>query len=201
MLHYVFGSFEKVQLNYKISRTPENESCYYHSPGPPEGDLVEWFLNIKFKIMITLNSILSNGQIQPIPHKGDNPERNGRIMTKEELHEFGLALLIVYLYKQKGDLIRANDNIGNEYPHLVARNPKGELLYIWVTTEMYPTTPCISSIENHEEVCKLSSQFSAIPVFAGVRMKCVSTDKISIPVYGAGYEVEFTGFKSFYAIT
>ena len=27
MLHYVFGSFEKVPLNLKISRTTENEPC------------------------------------------------------------------------------------------------------------------------------------------------------------------------------
>ena len=70
-------------------------------------------------------------------------------MTARELHEFGSALLTVYLYKQNGELIRANDKIGNEYPHLVAKNPKGELLYIWIKTEMYPTIPTVMSIENH----------------------------------------------------
>ena len=35
--------------------------------------------------MITLNSTLSNGHIQPIPHKGDNPERVGEPMTKQEI--------------------------------------------------------------------------------------------------------------------
>jgi hypothetical protein len=47
--------------------------------------------------MITINGIISNGHIKPIHHKGDNPERNGKIMTMKELHDFGLALLIVYL--------------------------------------------------------------------------------------------------------
>ena len=51
--------------------------------------------------------------------------------------------------------------------------------------------------ENQEEVIKLSNQFGAIPVFAGMRMKCVSTEESSIPIYGAGYEAEFTGFKAF----
>ena len=101
--------------------------------------------------MILLNSTLPNGKIQPIPHNGDNPERVGKIMTNEELQAFGLDLLIVYLYKQKGTLIGANINIGNEYPHLVAKNPDEELLYIWFKTEMYPTIPSIVSIENHEE--------------------------------------------------
>ena len=158
---------------------------------------IEWFNLNEFKTMILINSTLPDGRIQPIPHKGDNHERDGDRMTKEELHKFGLALLIVYLYKQKGELIRANNNLGNEYPHLVAKNPKDELLYIWVKTEMHPKVPSIVSIENHEEVIKLSNQFSAIPVFAGMRMKCVSTEENGIPIYGAGYIAEFTGFKAF----
>jgi hypothetical protein len=147
--------------------------------------------------MILINRTLPDGKIKPIPHKGDNPEKAGGIMDEKELHKFGLQLLIVYLYKQKGDLIRANSHIGNEYPHLVAKNPNGELLYIWVKTEMYPSIPSIVSIENHEEVIKLSDQFKATPVFAGMRMKCVSTEENGLPVYGAGYVAEFTGFKAF----
>ncbi|HUX96159.1 MAG TPA: hypothetical protein VMV47_10545 [Bacteroidales bacterium] len=146
--------------------------------------------------MILINSTLPDGRIQPINHKGDNHERDGEIMTKAELHEFGLALLTVYLYKQKGELIRSNGNLGNEYPHLIAKNPNGDLLYIWVKTEMYPVIPSIVSIEYHEEVCKLSNQFNAIPVFAGMRMSCVTTEEKNIPVYGAGYIAEYTGFKS-----
>jgi hypothetical protein len=55
--------------------------------------------------------------------------------------------------------------------------------------------PGIESIENPKEVIKLSNQFNAIPVFAGVRLSCVSTDENSISIYGAGYIAEFTGFK------
>jgi hypothetical protein len=147
--------------------------------------------------MIIINKTLPDGQLKPVHHIGDNPERDGKIMTKEELHEFGLGLLIAFLNNQKGKLIRSNGNLGNEYPHLVAKNPKDELLYIWIKTEMCPVTPSIASIENHEEVIKLFHQFSAIPVFAGIRLSCVSTDEKSVPVYGAGYVAEFTGFKAF----
>jgi hypothetical protein len=118
-------------------------------------------------------------------------------MTKEELHEFGLALLIAYLNYQKGTLIRSNHNIGNAYPHIIAKNPEGELLYIWVKTEMYPTMPSIVSIENHEGVIKLSNQFNAIPAFAGMRITNISAEEKSIPVYGGGYVAEFIGFKAF----
>jgi hypothetical protein len=147
--------------------------------------------------MIPINKSLPDGKLKPIPHKENNPERVGKIMTKEELHKFGLALLIAYLNIQKGELIRSNHSLGNEYPHLVAKNPKGQLLYIWVKTEMYPTMPGILSIENHEEVIKLSKQFNATPVFAGMKLTCVSTEEMSVPVYGAGYNAEFTGFRAF----
>jgi hypothetical protein len=146
-------------------------------------------------MMITINSLSSNGQIKPIMHKGDNPERNGKIMTKKELHEFGLALLIVYLYKQKGELIRANNNIGNEYPHLVAKNPNGELLYIWVKTEMYPTIPSVKSIANPEVAITLSKQFKATPVFTGIRLKCLSSIQSEVPIYGGEYKAEYIGLK------
>jgi hypothetical protein len=62
---------------------------------------------------------------------------------------------------------------------------------------MYPTIPSVMSIENHEEVIKLSNQLGEMPVFAGMRMKCISTEKSNIPIYGAEYVAEFTGFKSF----
>jgi hypothetical protein len=147
--------------------------------------------------MITINKTLPDGKLKPIPHKENNPERVGKIMTKKELHKFGLGLLIAYLNIQKGELIKANFNIGNDYPHLIAKNPKGQLLYIWVKTEMYPKMPSIMSIENHEEVITLSNQFNATPVFAGMKLTCVSTEEMSIPVYRAGYVAEFRGFKAF----
>ena len=87
----------------------------------------------------------------PIVHKCD-PERTGEIMTKQEMHEFGIDLLIVYLYNQKGNLISTNNNLSNEYPHILVENPKEELLYIWVKTEIYPIIPSVKSIENREEV-------------------------------------------------
>ena len=147
--------------------------------------------------MITLNKKSAESLIRPIVHKGNNPERVGKIMNKQELHEFGLGLLIAFLTNHNGNLIRFNSNTGNKYPHIIVVSPKKELLYVWVKTEMYPNIPCIESIENHEEVNKLSNQFNAVPVFAGIRLSCVSNEKNCIPVYGAGYIAEFTGLKTF----
>jgi len=144
-------------------------------------------------IMITLNSILKDGRIQPIPHIGDNPDRVGEIMTSEEIHEFGLGLLIVYLYKQKGDLISSNGNLSMEYPHLVARNPKGELLYIWVRTEITPIVPRYIPGENHEEIISLAKQNNATPVFAGIVL--TPTEENTVPICGGDFIAQFTGFK------
>jgi len=62
---------------------------------------------------------------------------------------------------------------------------------------MYPKVPGVMSFENQEVVIKLSNQFGAIPVFEGMRMKCVSTEVNSLSIYGAGYVAELTGFKAF----
>jgi hypothetical protein len=156
-----------------------------------------WFIIIKFMNMITINKTLPDGQIKPIPHKGDDPERVGEIMTKEELHKFGLALLNVYLYKQKGKMISSNRKTSNDYPHIVVESPKDGLLYVWVKTEMFPTIPNIESIENHEEIINLANQFRAIPAFSGIRLSCISTKENSIPVYGGEYIAEFTRLKAF----
>jgi hypothetical protein len=62
---------------------------------------------------------------------------------------------------------------------------------------MPPGIPSVKSIENQEEVINISKQLNASPVFAGMRMTCVTTEEKSIPVYSAGYIAEFTGFKAF----
>jgi len=147
--------------------------------------------------MILLNKVLPDGKIVPIAHKGDKPDRVGKVMIDEEIHQFGIDLLIAYLHKQNGKFIGVNGNLGNHYPHLIVKNPKNELLYIWVKTVMYPNIPSTISIENHEEVFKVANQFNAIPVFAGIRLTCVYTEEKCVPVYGAGYIAEYTGFKAF----
>jgi hypothetical protein len=147
--------------------------------------------------MITLNKTLPDGQIKPIVHNGDNPERVGKIMTKAELHAFGVGVLVGFFHNQKGKLFRSNHNLGNEYPHIVVESPKDGLLYVWVRTEMYPNIPSIVSIENQEEVFNISNQFNAIPVFAGLRLSCISTEENNIPFYGGKYIAEFTGLKKF----
>ena len=130
----------------------------------------------------------------PITHKCDE-DRIGKVMTPIELHQFGIDLLITHLYKQNGKFIGINDSFDNEYPHLVVKNPDKELLYIWITTEMYPNIPGVEVIDNPESAINLSNRFKAKPVFAGIRLACVSTEKKEIAICGGEFHVEFTGLK------
>ena len=139
--------------------------------------------------------LINKKESVPIMHKC-RPERVGEVMTEKEIHDFGLDLLIVYLYYQKGKLISANTNMSNDYPHLVAKNPNGELLYIWTKTEMFPNIPKVGSFNNSEAAIALSKQFNAIPVFAGIILKCASAKEYDIPICGSQYIAEFTGFKA-----
>jgi hypothetical protein len=156
--------------------------------------MVEWFLTINFQNEMNTMILINKKESVGITHKC-NPERTGQIMTEKEIHEFGIELLIVYLYNQKGELISANKNLSNDYPHLVSKNPKGELLYIWIKTEMYPNIPRVESIDNPEESVRLSKQFNAIPVFAGIRLKRTSSKENDQSICGGQYIAEFTGFK------
>ena len=62
---------------------------------------------------------------------------------------------------------------------------------------MYPIIPGIVLIENHEEIIKLSNQFNAAPVFAGIILTYVTIMKKSFPIHGSSYIAEFTGLKAF----
>ena len=52
--------------------------------------------------MKILNRTTTDEEIIPIVHKGRNSERIGKIMIKEELHEFGVSLLTAYFNNIKG---------------------------------------------------------------------------------------------------
>ena len=62
---------------------------------------------------------------------------------------------------------------------------------------MFPKIPNIESIENQKEIINVSKPFNATPVFAGIRLSCISTEEYIVPIYGGDYIVEFTGLKKF----
>jgi hypothetical protein len=145
--------------------------------------------------MILLNKLSSDNKPLPIIHKCEL-EKVGKVMTLQEIHEFGLDLLIVYLYYQGGNLISSNDNISNEYPHLIVKNPKQELLYIWVRTEIASKVPRFIYGENHIEIINLARQNNATSLFAGIILTFNSIEENDIPLCGGGYFAQFSGLKA-----
>jgi hypothetical protein len=55
--------------------------------------------------MITLNKKSPDYKIKLIVHKSENPERVGKIMTEEELHDFGIGLFIAFFNNQRGKIL------------------------------------------------------------------------------------------------
>lgn len=49
---------------------------------------------------------------------------------------------------------------------------------------MFPNIPNVESFNNFEEAFALSKQFNAIPVFAGIILKCDSANEYDIPICG-----------------
>jgi hypothetical protein len=97
------------------------------------------------------------------------------------LHNQGNTILGVYI------------NTGNEYPHLIVKNPNMELLEVGVKTEIYPTMLIVESNENSEEVYKVSNHFNAMPVSANILL--TSTRAKDLPKCGGEYFGMFSGLK------
>lgn len=138
--------------------------------------------------------LINKDRSYPIIHKHD-PGRQGQLMTEQEIHEFGIELLIVYLYNQKGNLISANHNWFSEYPNLVVEDPDKKLLYVWIETDISPNIPVYKEDEHQKERLNLANKFNALPVFVGIILSCEPSDGNNIPICGGKFIVVFTGFK------
>jgi len=117
-------------------------------------------------------------------------------MIDEELHVFGVELVLVYYHYQNGDIKKRNVNPGIEYPHIVMRNKDTEkLYYLIVKAGIYPNIPEPLPKENYSTVKQLAEEAKAIPVFIGVIFSNCSADENSPPMCGGEYVVEITRLK------
>ena len=145
--------------------------------------------------LFTINGIDENNNLYPITHKGD-PERIGQPMTDEELHVFGVELVLVYYHYQNAYIIRRNVNPGIEYPHIVMRNKDTEkLYYLIVKAGIHPDIPKPLPTENYSTVIRLAEEAKAIPVFIGVTFSSYSADENNPPKCGGDYVVNITKLK------
>ena len=145
--------------------------------------------------LFTINGIDKDNNLYPITHKSD-PERVGETMTDEELHVFGVELVLVYYHYQNAYIIRRNVNPGIEYPHIVMRNKDTEkLYYLIVKAGIHPDIPRPLPTGNYSTLIKLAKEAKAIPVFIGVTFTNYSADENSPPICGGEYVVKITRLK------
>lgn len=147
--------------------------------------------------MKLINKLLPGEQIKPIPHLPDDTSRIGKVMNEVELHEFGLTLIIAYLVIDNAEIVQAKGNLQGENPHMIVKAPNNKLFDFWVKTVMFSQIPTIDLFKNHKDIICLASQIKAKPLFAGIRLTCLSHEDPCMPIVGGSYKAEFTGLKEF----
>ncbi len=141
--------------------------------------------------MSIINKMSLKKSIIPIVHVCSQ-DKVGNIMSVQDLHQFSIDLMIAFFHEQRGKCIGVNMNINSYYPTLIFKNPNNELLYIWVNSSVYPKMPKMQKLENADEIKRICLNFNATPVFAGLRLKCLSNLK---PICGGEFTVEYSGLK------
>jgi hypothetical protein len=115
------------------------------------------------------------------------------IMTKEEIHNFGVEVVSNQLLKEGHQIKSVNDKIGIN-PQIVAII-NGNLSFIAVRTNCYPEKGKLNRKE-HFQMLEHSEKHSAMPYFASVGIAnadCKTESEKSIPVKGAGFHIAYNG--------
>ena len=118
------------------------------------------------------------------------------LMTKSEIHDFGVQTVFDYLRKNGHEIVSVNTDIGIN-PQIVSRKDE-KLEFIIVRTACYPSngeiendivaTECIEFSDKHNATCYFAS--------VGIANSDGSNDsEMAIPVKGAGYYVSFKGLE------
>jgi len=145
--------------------------------------------------LFTINGIDKDNNLYPITHK-DDPARVGEPMIDEELHIFGVELVLVYYHYQNAYIEKRNVNPGIEYPHIVMRNKDTEkLYYLIVKAGIHPDIPKPLPTENYSTLIQLAEEARAIPAFIGVTFSNYSEDDDNPPICGGDYIVKITRLK------
>ena len=116
-----------------------------------------------------------------------------QIMTKEEIHNFGIEVVFNYMKEEGYEIEGVDDTIGVN-PQIIAKK-NDKLVFVAVRTSCYPNK---GKLENHihHKMIKQAEQHNAIPYFASVGI--INSDgkteeEQSTPVKGAGFYISFDG--------
>ena len=114
-------------------------------------------------------------------------------MTEEEIHDFGIQIVMNQLKKEKYEIFSHNSSLGIN-PQILARK-RNQLCFILVRTECYPEK---GKLKNHvqTQILKLAAEHDAVPYFASVgiaRSDSKTEEEMATPVRGAGYFASYDG--------
>ena len=114
-------------------------------------------------------------------------------MTVEEIHDFGIQIVLNQLKKEGYEIQSVNSKLGM-YPQIIAE--KGNLLaYIAVCTACYPRKGQLGRSVNFQMIDH-AKKYGAIPYLASVGIinaDAKTEEEMAIPVKGAGFHVVYDG--------
>ena len=116
------------------------------------------------------------------------------LMTKSEMHDFGIDVVCNYLKKDGHEIVSVNTDIALN-PQAVARK-NGQLEFIIIRTACYPLKGTIESDQIAVHCIEHAEKHMAICYFASVGLANAdgkNDAEMAIPVKGAGYYISFEG--------
>ena len=116
-----------------------------------------------------------------------------KLMTIEEIHDFGVEVVFNQLKKEGYKIQSVNTKYGVN-PQIIAKK-EGQLAFIAVRTACYPNK---GSLEKsvHFKMIENADKHGAIPYFASVGIANANgktDEEMSVPVKGAGFYVAYEG--------
>ena len=114
-------------------------------------------------------------------------------MTVEEIHNFGIEVVLTQLEKEEYEIQSINRKY-NMNPQIIAKK-SNQLSFIVVRTACYPAKGLLEETV-HFKMIEQANKHNAIPYFASVGIanaNTLSEKEISIPVKGSGFYIAYEG--------
>lgn len=115
------------------------------------------------------------------------------IMTKEEIHAFGIDVVVKYMKNEGYEIIDFNNNL-NQFPQIIAKQGTN-MIFVIVATDCYPNNGRIDE-KLHFRVLDHSQKQNALAYFASVGICNAdgnNEQEMGIPYRGNGFYVNFRG--------
>jgi hypothetical protein len=114
-------------------------------------------------------------------------------MTMEEIHDFGIEIVLKQLKKKGYEIQIVNTEYGMN-PQIVGKK-ENNLAFIAVRTACYPEKGQLEE-SIHFEMIEHADKYGAIPYFASVGIAnadAITDEAMAIPLKGAGFHVAYEG--------